>query len=129
MADCSYPAGDAINVHTVTKLLKNLAPALRLDRFVVDFTYAQYNSRQNILESIAALGEIVQVPPDGLDCLEIRVSDWDGTAGWWQAEIVSLFSAAVRACGMLQVVVTRPHAERESTAPSLSIEFHVVLIN
>lgn len=129
VVDYSYPAGDAINGHTATELLNNLAPALRLDRFVVDFTYAQYDSRQNILESVAAVSKIMQDPPESLCCLEIRVTDWDGTASWWKAEIVSLFFAAVRACGMLQVIVIRPHAERERTALSLSIRLHVVLIH
>ncbi len=113
MVDCSHPVGSRINVRTINALLNNLPPALHLHRFVVDFTYAQYDSRQAILNSVAAMGAIVRDPPDCLYHLEICVSDWDETASWWRAEIVSLFSVAVRERGLLQVVVTRPHAERE----------------
>lgn len=106
-------------VRTITSALNALPPAQRLRSLVVDFTNAHHSSRQDILLPVGLMSSIMWAPPDRVDRVEIRVPDRSNLAGWWQAEVVSLFSAAVRQREMLRVVVVDPGVDGECTQASL----------
>lgn len=65
------------------------------------------------------LSGIMWAPPDRVERVEIRVPDRNDLARWWQAEVMSLFSAAVQQREMLRVVVVDAWVDGGCTSSSL----------